>query len=46
VLTTQFYLPDEGANRTDAFFHRELVMQVAAANDALRARFDVVLEMR
>jgi protocatechuate 3,4-dioxygenase beta subunit len=46
VLTTQFYFPDESANRTDAFFHRELVMQVAAANDALRARFDVVLAMR
>jgi protocatechuate 3,4-dioxygenase beta subunit len=46
VLTTQFYFPDEGANRTDAFFHQELLMQVAAANDALRARFDVVLAMR
>jgi protocatechuate 3,4-dioxygenase beta subunit len=46
VLTTQFYFPDESANRADAFFHRELVMQVAAANDALRARFDVVLAMR
>ena len=46
VLTTQFYFPDERAYRTDAFFHRELVMQVAAANDALQARFDVVLAMR
>jgi protocatechuate 3,4-dioxygenase beta subunit len=46
ALTTQFYFPDESANRADAFFHRELVMQVAAANDALRARFDVVLAMR
>jgi protocatechuate 3,4-dioxygenase beta subunit len=46
VLTTQFYFPDEKANRTDAFFHRELVMQVASADDALRARFDVVLAMR
>jgi len=46
VLTTQFYFPDEKANRSDAFFHRELVMQVAAANDALQARFDVVLAMR
>jgi hypothetical protein len=34
------------ANLTDEFFHRELVMQVAAADDALRARFDVVLAMR
>jgi len=46
VLTTQFYFPDEPQNRTDEFFHRELVMQVAAADDALRARFDVVLAMR
>jgi protocatechuate 3,4-dioxygenase beta subunit len=46
VLTTQFYFPDEPQNRADEFFHRELVMQVAAADDALRARFDVVLAMR
>ena len=45
VLTTQFYFPDEARNRTDAFFHRELVMQVAD-DEALRARFDVVLAMR
>ena len=45
VLTTQFYFPDEKENRTDDFFHSELVMQVAAADDALRARFDVVLAM-
>src|SRR5262245_57168453 len=46
VLTTQFYFPDEPQNRTDEFFHRELVMQVAAVDDELRARFDVVLAMR
>jgi protocatechuate 3,4-dioxygenase beta subunit len=46
LLTTQFYFPDEERNRADAFFHRELVMQVAAADDALRARFDVVLAMK
>jgi protocatechuate 3,4-dioxygenase beta subunit len=46
VLTTQFYFPDEKANLTDEFFHRELVMRVAAADDALRAQFDVVLAMR
>ena len=46
VLTTQFYFPDEPQNRADEFFHRELVMQVAAADDALRAQFDVVLAMR
>jgi protocatechuate 3,4-dioxygenase beta subunit len=45
VLTTQFYFPDEPKNRTDEFFHRELVMQVAATDDALQARFDVVLAM-
>jgi protocatechuate 3,4-dioxygenase beta subunit len=46
VLTTQFYFPDEKANRTDDFFHPELVMQVAGADDVLRARFDVVLAMK
>jgi protocatechuate 3,4-dioxygenase beta subunit len=46
VLTTQFYFPDEKANRTDPFFHPELVMQLATADDALRARFDVVLAMK
>jgi len=46
VLTTQFYFPDEPQNRADAFFHRELLMQVAAVDDELRARFDVVLAMR
>jgi protocatechuate 3,4-dioxygenase beta subunit len=43
VLTTQLYFPDEPRNRRDEFFHDELVMKVAAADDALRARFDVVL---
>jgi hypothetical protein len=46
VLTTQFYFPNEKENLTDDFFHKELVMQIAAADDALRARFDVVLAMR
>jgi protocatechuate 3,4-dioxygenase beta subunit len=46
VLTTQLYFPDEPRNREDDFFHPELVMQIAAADDALRARFDVVLAMR
>ncbi len=43
VLTTQFYFPDEPRNRRDEFFHDELVMRVTAADDMLRARFDVVL---
>ena len=43
VLTTQFYFPDERRNRTDELFRRELVMQIARANDTLLARFDVVL---
>jgi hypothetical protein len=43
---TQFYFPGEKANLTDEFFHWELVMQVVAADDALRARFDAVLAMR
>jgi len=46
VLTTQLYFPDEPRNLADDFFHPELVMRVAAADDALRARFDVVLAMR
>jgi protocatechuate 3,4-dioxygenase beta subunit len=43
VLTTQLYFPNETLNRRDEFFHNELVMRVAAADDTLRARFDVVL---
>ncbi len=43
VLTTQLYFPNDPQNRRDDFFHDELVMQVAAANDAIRAGFDVVL---
>ena len=46
MLTTQFYFPDEARNRSDPLFHPELVMQVAAADDAVRARFDVVLAIR
>jgi protocatechuate 3,4-dioxygenase beta subunit len=46
VLTTQFYFPGEKENLADEFFHDELVMQVAAADDALRALFDVVLAIR
>jgi protocatechuate 3,4-dioxygenase beta subunit len=46
VLTTQLYFPDEPRNLQDDFFHPELVMQVATSDDALRARFDVVLALR
>jgi protocatechuate 3,4-dioxygenase beta subunit len=46
VLTTQLYFPDEPRNREDDLFRSELVMQVAASDDALRARFDVVLASR
>jgi protocatechuate 3,4-dioxygenase beta subunit len=46
VLTTQFYFPNEKANLADEFFHSELVMQVAAADAALRAQFNVVLAIR
>jgi protocatechuate 3,4-dioxygenase beta subunit len=45
VLTTQLYFPGEPRNRRDSFFHEELAMKVAAADDVLRARFDVVLAM-
>jgi len=46
VLTTQLYFPGEPRNREDDFFHPELVMRVAPSDDALQARFDVVLAMR
>jgi protocatechuate 3,4-dioxygenase beta subunit len=46
VLTTQFYFPDEPRNQEDDLFHPELVLQVTAADDVLKARFDVVLAMR
>jgi protocatechuate 3,4-dioxygenase beta subunit len=46
LLTTQFYFPGEPRNASDDFFHPELVMQVATADDGLLARFDVVLAMR
>ena len=46
ILTTQLYFPNEERNRADDFFHRELVMQVAGAEGALQARFDVVLAMK
>src|SRR5262249_26687562 len=45
ALTTQFYFPDEPGNRRDFLFHDDLVMRVAAADNTLRARFDVVLAM-
>ena len=45
-LTTQFYFPDEKRNRSDGLFRRELVMQVAETEDALVARFDVVLALK
>jgi len=46
LLTTQFYFPGEPRNTSDDFFHPELVMQVATADNGLLARFDVVLAMR
>jgi len=46
LLTTQFYFPDEPYNAKDEYFHPELVMQVETTDDALQARFNVVLAMR
>jgi protocatechuate 3,4-dioxygenase beta subunit len=43
ILTTQFYFPDEKRNRSDGLFRPDLVMQIAKADHALLARFDVVL---
>jgi protocatechuate 3,4-dioxygenase beta subunit len=45
LLTTQFYFPDEKRNRSDGLFRRELVMQITSGEDALAARFDVVLDL-
>jgi protocatechuate 3,4-dioxygenase beta subunit len=45
-LTTQFYFPDEKRNRSDSLFRRERVMQVAETEDALVARFNVVLALK
>jgi len=45
-LTTQFYFPNEKRNRSDGLFRRELVMQVVETEDALLARFDVVLALK
>jgi hypothetical protein len=46
VLTTQLYFPNEPRNRKDDLFRLELTMQVGASDDALRARFDLMLAMR
>jgi protocatechuate 3,4-dioxygenase beta subunit len=46
VLTTQLYFPDEPRNPEDDFFRPELLMQVTISDDAMKARFDVVLAMR
>jgi protocatechuate 3,4-dioxygenase beta subunit len=46
VLTTQLYFPDEPANRSDFLFRRDLLMHMTEAPDALKARFDFVLNMR
>lgn len=46
VLTTQLYFPDEPANRRDVLFRRDLLMRMTEAPDALKARFDFVLNMR
>jgi protocatechuate 3,4-dioxygenase beta subunit len=43
LLTTQFYFPNEERNRTDGLFRPELVMKLADREDALLARFNVVL---
>lgn len=46
LLTTQFYFPDEPRNASDEYFHPELVLAVATADDEVKARFDVVLAAR
>jgi protocatechuate 3,4-dioxygenase beta subunit len=44
-LTTQLYFPDEPGNRRDPLFRRELLMQIAPAQERLAARFDFVLDI-
>jgi protocatechuate 3,4-dioxygenase beta subunit len=46
VLTTQFYFPDEPRNLEDDLFRPALLLQIAPSDDALLARFDVVLATR
>ena len=46
TLTTQLYFPDEPRNHEDDLFRPELLLQVAQSDDAMRARFDVVLAAR
>jgi protocatechuate 3,4-dioxygenase beta subunit len=46
LLTTQLYFPNEPANLRDGLFQRELLMQVADADDGLAGRFDFVLDIR
>jgi protocatechuate 3,4-dioxygenase beta subunit len=46
LLTTQLYFPNEPLNLRDDFFHPSLVMRVAAAGEALNARFDFILDVR
>jgi protocatechuate 3,4-dioxygenase beta subunit len=46
TLTTQLYFPDEPRNQEDDLFRPELLLQIAQSDDAMRARFDVVLASR
>jgi protocatechuate 3,4-dioxygenase beta subunit len=46
TLTTQLYFPDEPRNQDDDLFRPELLMRIAQSDDAVRARFDVVLAAR
>lgn len=46
VLTTQFYFPDEPQNRKDFLFRPDLLMHVTKTDDALLAKFDVVLALK
>ena len=43
VLTTQFYFPDEERNRSDDLFRNELLMRISTSEEAMLARFDVIL---
>jgi protocatechuate 3,4-dioxygenase beta subunit len=46
LLTTQLYFPNEALNARDDFYSRALELVIADAGEAMKARFDFVLDLR
>jgi protocatechuate 3,4-dioxygenase beta subunit len=46
LLTTQLYFPNEPLNARDDFYSRALEVALADAGEAMKARFDFVLDLR